>query len=382
MKQFFILFLLYIKRFIYKISFLILLFIIPLVAFILNYFSLSDNDGIDIGLLWNINDTISNKACIELIEQKGYIKFIKFENEEKLINDVKGQKIECGYSFDNNFTIKLNEKKFNNSIKCYDSPSAFISKITDEIVFSYIIKNYGENITSNFEEINDIFDKNKSILENKENVYSKYNKYFNNGSTFSFEYKRIDSTIDLNTEEKENILFVFRGIMSVFILISGLLGCIMWLDDKNNSVFTAFDFKMKFIISIVSILSPVLLSSISALLSIYFSKISIGFMKELYFMLLYAVSITGFSIIIKNIFKSSNSVCAFFPILVIGCLVFCPIFINISLYFPVFMKISRLFLPYYYLNSITGGINLLNFAVISFSIFILSLIVEIYKDLK
>jgi ABC-2 type transport system permease protein len=72
--------------------------------------------------------------------------------------------------------------------------------------------------------------------------------------------------------------------------------------------------------------------------------------KEAGGMVLYVLAILIFDLILLGITRTSKTMSACIPILLLCCIVFCPIFIDVGMYFAPARHIQKIFLPYHYMN--------------------------------
>jgi len=78
---------------------------------------------------------------------------------------------------------------------------------------------------------------------------------------------------------------------------------------------------------------------------------------EIIAMGLYVLLVCGFSYLLKLIVKSGTDICVMLPVITIGSLIFCPVFIDASKFIPFISCINKLFPPFYYLNGISRGMS-------------------------
>ena len=123
-----------------------------------------------------------------------------------------------------------------------------------------------------------------------------------------------------------------------------------FLGDREKGIFETISIKYRILCQIVYVLIPTLLFAVSALLTICFSGIWTGVARELIGILILVLLTLVFSQLLIVITKKSSVCIACIPGLLIGCLIFCPVFIQVSNYVPVAEFIEKLFVPYYYLK--------------------------------
>ena len=141
------------------------------------------------------------------------------------------------------------------------------------------------------------------------------------------------------------------------ILISGLFGAVKWFEDEKRGLYSSFNSEAKVMIGFISILAPTVLMALSGIVTIYLSNTYTYMSREFIAMGLYVLLVCGFSYLLKLIVKSGTDICVILPVVTIGSLIFCPVFIDISNFILFISWINKLFPTFYYLNGISRGIS-------------------------
>ncbi len=346
---------LFIKRLIKNPAFICILIIMPLLVTMFNKVDTKEAKNILVGVYYG-EDELSKIICENLKNKDGYIKFLVYDDKDEMTEDVEIKKLECAYIFPIDFKEKLDNYKIKKSITCIESPSTILSSLSDEIVFSAIIGEYGKNIAVDFARENNIV---RDDRENSdENINKNYEKFNTPGTIFSIDYKYIE-TEEVNSGQinDKTITYAIHGIVSVLILISGMFGAVKWFSDENRGLYSSFNSIIKVMMGFISILAPTLLMALSGIITIYLSNTYTYMSREIIAMGLYVLLVTGFSYLLKLIVKSGTDICVILPVITIGSLIFCPVFIDISKFMPFVNKVNKLFPTFYYLDGISRGIS-------------------------
>ena len=344
---------LFIKRLIKNPAFICMLIIMPVLVIMFNKVDTKEEKRIFVGV-YHEADYLSKTICENLKVKDGYIKFLVYDNKDKMIEDVETKKLECAYVFPIDFKDRLDNYIIKKSITCIESPSTILSSLSDEVVFAGIIGEYGKNIAVDFAKENNIFvgDGTKS----SDNIVRNYEKFNTPENTFSIDYEYIEADgINLIEIKDKTTTYAIHGIISVLILISGLFGAVKWFDDEKKGLYSSFNSKGKVIIGFISILAPTLLMALSGIVTIYLSNTYTYMSREFISMGLYILLVCGYSYLLKLIVKSGTDICVILPVVTIGSLIFCPVFIDISKFIPFVSRINKLFPSFYYLNGINNG---------------------------
>ncbi|BCZ44893.1 hypothetical protein psyc5s11_09600 [Clostridium gelidum] len=344
---------LFIKRLIKNPAFICMLIILPLLITMFSKVDTKEEKRIIVGI-YHEEEQLSKLICENLQDKDGYIKFLIYDNKAEMIEDVETKKLECAYIFPLDFQNRLDNYKIKKCITCIESPSTILSSLSDEVVFAGIIGEYGKNIAVDFAKENNIVVGDGA--SNSENIARNYELFNTPEKTFSIDYKYIETDEGNSAGIKDGTnTYAIRGIVSVLILISGLFGAIKWFEDEKIGLYSSFNSEAKVIIGFISILAPTMLMAISGIITIYLSNTYTYMSIEIIAMGLYVLLVCGFSYLLKLIVKSGTDICVMLPVITIGSLIFCPVFIDASKFIPFISWINKLFPPFYYLNGISRG---------------------------
>jgi len=346
---------LFIKRLIKNPAFICMIIIMPLLITMFNKVDTKEEKRILVGIYHEEGD-LSKLICENLKDKDGYIKFLVYDNKAEMIEAVETKKLECAYIFPIDFKERLDNYKIKRCITCIESPSTILSSLSDEVVFAGIIREYGRNIAVDFAKENNIVVGDGT--NNNEDITKNYERFNTPGKTFSIDYKYIE-TDGVNSEEikDKTTTYAIHGIVSVLILISGLFGAVKWFEDEKRGLYSSFNSEAKVMIGFISILAPTVLMALSGIATIYLSNTYTYMSREFIDMGLYVLLVCGFSYLLKLIVKSGTDICVILPVVTIGSLIFCPVFIDISNFILFISWINKLFPTFYYLNGMSRGIS-------------------------
>lgn len=340
-----------IKRQLKSKAFTLFLIAIPLCIFIITHIPKALDTSVPrIGIVLLDTDEISVKAAETLIQNSSVLGFYLCNSTEELYDNIKSGDTECGYVFPKDFTRKLDTRTYSETITVISNSSNFVSSISNEVVFSAIFREYGKNIAMNYVNTTSIFSSMKA--DALKMTAEKYDKYIDGAATFHINYNTLSNdgeTENLNDIKSTNYVFPIRGILAILIFIAGLFGCVQWLKDSENGIFAPMSYSFQHISRLLYTMIPTCLFMISSLLTIYLARLQTSFFIELRSMLYYFFLIVVVNTLLTYIIKKSRILVSIIPVLIIGSLIFCPIFINLENYLPLTNIMNKLFLPYYYL---------------------------------
>lgn len=326
----------------------ILLFCIPLISFFVTLLpEKANSSSVCAGIYFEAYDDFSCKLKDELINPDNSVKFVLYSDEEQLKNDVATSKIECGYVFDKDFTYKIKHAKYNELIKYYACENALLGNAINEVVFGTLIQLCGYSIISDYIEEDDF---EADYDEVKEYLFSRYDYYCDSSETFHIDIETIDG-LSLNNGGLATLAvsFPLRGMFSILIFLSSLIGSALWLKDRENGLFTHRDKKFMLVSKIVYPLIPALLFIICCEITLHITNNDYNLTTEFFLAFRYLLILFIYNRICLLLFKKSTTIISLIPVLVLLCLVICPIFVNLENIIPAISIISKLLPPGYFL---------------------------------
>ncbi len=341
-----------IKSYLKKPFFVLALFLLPLAGLILNA-ALSGKESEQIKVALLIDDDIDSNEDIEwlidsLTSSGKSFSFYIAKTEEQLCDDVLTGEAECGYIIPADLFDLLKENDADGAITVVTSSKSTLVSVIDETVYSTIFQRLSRTLMLNYltkySAVKDSYGK----LFEKSDVYTLHEKYMRSAATFCVNYEnKPESYI---ADKTSILLSPLKGLFAVLILCCGFVGALSYYRAAKHPVFALFRVRL------VQILIPMLFSGLVVLLSLYlFPELpdiehSIpGFFAEAGALLLFILLCLVFLLLLTTLIRSERLFYAVFPLYLLGCLIFSPIFIDIGQYIPLFRIVSHLFLPTWYL---------------------------------
>lgn len=410
MKQGCVWFLLSCKRYLRRVSFLLILLVLPAAAFFIRRLEREEGQEVKIavcaeGVSRKEEGTTSienpDRSLTPLEEEllealtgeeegrnRALFRFYACEDEEQVKAQVASRKAECGYVISRDLRRKLDEKDYKRCIRVYSAPSTVLAALSTETVFASLMKLYDreifvdyavESVTVREEETADgsgvpgggeLAGGSEKKLEKLAGEL--YDKWLNNGSTFRFEYRwqkqkhektdgetgREDSSYEGNgiepvdqTEEEPLMVFPVRGIVAVFLLLTGLYSAVMLGNDEKKGLFLPLSPGQRLVCRIGVLGAPVFLGALSAFGALKAGGCLQDPVREAWVMAVYVLAVCVFSWGVKAVCRRPQAVCCLIPFFLVGSLVFTPVFVDMRQFFPAWGWIEKLFLPSYYLRA-------------------------------
>lgn len=337
------------KRQLKRPSFLFILLIFPIFTFLFTLTNLEKSSSIRVALYCQEPSEFTTLLMDKLVARNGLIHFYICESKEMLMSDVSKKSAECGYIFYADLLEKLNNGKRKNQIDLIVSPSSTMSKVTNEVVYSELFEEYSLQLLKDYTKTDALLaDYDSSSVQL--NIETLYRLHMEDGSTFSFEYENSADTYE--TTSAPFLLEPVKGLIAVLILLSGFSGALNYYNDKESHIFDNALFFQGSSLRILSIAAPVILSTMIGFLCIIFFGSKSSFSQSFLTLLLYALAVIGFSSILTFMVKNKLIFASLIPIILIGSLIFTPVFIDFSTFVPLLKPLRYFFLPFYYLDTL------------------------------
>lgn len=352
------------KRYLRKLSFLLILFALPAGTYLIRGLEEKEGQEVRIAVCTEGEDRKEKRQIPLEIQLKNTLvdeennhsralfRFYECENEEQVKAEVASRRAECGYVISKDLRDKLNEHNYRRCIRVYSAPSTVLAELSTETVFAALMKIYDREVFLDYVvEANKLQQKTPSQLT--ELAGNLYDKWMGNGSTFRFEYHYTDTNRKILEENAETFtVFPVRGLVAVYLFMVGLYSAVMLEYDEKKGLFVPLCRKKRWLCRLAVLGAPVFLAALSSLGALKTGGCFLEFGKEAVAMGIYCLGIGVFSFTVKVICRKPQIICCMIPLFLVGSLVFTPVFVDIRQFFPEWGWIEKLFLPSYYLRGI------------------------------
>jgi len=340
------------KRQLKKISFYIVLLIMLLSCIVIRYVGNNMTASIDIGIVREDNNEFSKNIFTDLLSHKGIVTFTEYSNEKELISAVIKNKVKGGYYFSKEFSKNVLAGKTSNCVKIIESPDDTISIITNEIIFSSVLKELSFEYLVEDTLKTELFDYYEDD-EIRDKLRAYYNINLENGSTFKVNYDggKFDEKKEYSKSDKEIYDYIspmIIGIVGIMIFLAALAGGINYYEDSMKGSFALMKKLEINAITLVEIFIPAIISSVFGAFLLYVTGMDKSLSHALIKLFLYAIIVTVYSFILTKIIKNKSAYIGIIPIFILISTIFCPVFMDVSIVFKG-AEIIRKVLPLSYL---------------------------------
>ncbi len=328
---------------------LLILLAIPVTAVLLSRFSDEEEAAVMRAAYYIEGDGQELSVIRELLDkEEGMFCFTETRDEEELLKMVAAEKAECGFVIPASFFEDMRKGKTKGIIDVISSPATTLSGTAAESLYARLYpevakRRMGDYLTAE----SDIADCAPGIFD-EEDVYEIYERIFAGGSTFSFDYS--GGKEHAAPSKKGMALAPLKGLLAVFILLSGMTGLMSFVRYSANPV---YDRKG---VRVVLCLAPMLPALIMSMLAYIFiadipgvDRSGAGLLAEFGKLVIYVFLCLILLFVLGSFSWSRKLLPALIPVYILCSLVFSPVFIDAGSISPLLYKISFLFAPTWYL---------------------------------
>lgn len=276
-----------------------------------------------------------------LCQYEGLYTFYLCSSEEEVYDAVASNQAECGYLFPKDLYEELLNGNIDELVTTVASPSTTMLPVINETVYSLLFQDLALDALNQYLAEDSAVSDGYGILFNDKIVEESYNRYLLGDSVFHFEYN--GSPDDYHLTVSSALLSPIRGLLSILMLLSAFSGAVNYYKLSENPVFN----RMK--VRITSITVPVLYTMPVMFLCIFFGNLNTGMPREILMLILYGTACILGTLLLTLCIKKRVIFISILPILTLACLIFTPVFIDISILVPALKPLSYVLLPYYYL---------------------------------
>ncbi|MDE7284100.1 MAG: hypothetical protein K2N85_11060 [Lachnospiraceae bacterium] len=319
-----------------------------------------------------------NQSLISLLhEQEGILSFQVYENKEMLMQAVERGEIDCGFILPQDLQDRISEETWQDSIILYADSASVVTQIAKERIAAAVFTRYSEESYVNYiKDIPDFSVPQRSESEREEIIaFAKnaYETHLSDGSTFGLVYNGdsyiskyksdssysdnypigndVNDSVSINDEQQNmKTIFNIRGILAVCIFLSGMCGLLIDWKDRQEKRFLRI--VPDYITTMANIWIPAIYTSlVSFAVLICTNQITElgGLAGEAFRLLIYQFLIVVYCSILRLALRKQETIAAAIPILTLGCIICCPVWIRLAVYIPVFRILEKLFPATYYL---------------------------------
>lgn len=356
------------KRLLKKISFIIILCLIPLLTLAMTYLAKDESGILTITLCSeDLNDPLANEIIDDLIKDEGVLHFKKANTKEDAYEAVISGTSDASWIFHENLQNKINSFAQNQAtsfITVVERETDVSLQLSHEklcgVVYPYISKSIFKDFMLNEAfEVNEITEK---------DIVKGYNEAIGGGNLVVLE--RLES--DKEQPTANYLTAPLRGILCLVVLLCGLAAVMYHQSDKENKIYDWLSPKKQIYPGIATTSSAVFDALIVSTIALAISGMFTSVIYEISSALMYLFAVTSFCTLLGSITRKSSVTGRIIPFVMIISLVISPIFFNLkSLH-----TLQSILPTYYYLYAVYQPIYILYGFLYSSALLLLSLMIN------
>lgn len=336
----------YSKRLLHKLSFVILLCLIPALVPVAQNAMTGESGALTIALCGERDDESAENIINSLMENDGIIRYIRFETQEEAQKAVRNYEVDGAWIFRDKFSEMVDDYVSGHSkrspVYVIERKSVTIPlRLSREILCGVLCEKLAYNIYEDF-----VY---SEIVSEEELPQEAVREYFYSmpKNKDIIKIKRMNSEVEFGDDENY-LTTPLRGILALTVMLCSFAAALYFVSDQSEGKYAWLRPNRRIIPAFALCFSATVLAGVAALAAMKFGGIFIGIGAELTSMLLFVIAASGFALITALAFKSTAKLGAVIPGLMILMMVLSPIFVSVKMLKPI-----RMLLPtHYYLNSV------------------------------
>ena len=363
------------KRLYKKVSFIIILLLIPVAVISLSVISKQDSGFVHIILTQhNENDALSTQIIDELLAEDSLVRFTKVKTEKDAIEMIKNSAADEAWIFHDNLNQKISdfakpESGYSPAVTVICREKNVLLALTNEKLTSAMYKHCAKTYYLNFIRQNvSEFD----MLSDDE-LYTYFDNHPVNEDIFVFR----TSGGKLEEAPQNNYLVSpIRGLLGIITVISGMAAALFYMQDKKRGTFSWIPEHKQLFVAFFCILIATFNVTLVSFISLLCAKIVNVSLTEIACIILYALCASAFCLLLLQVFSNIKIYSAIIPLVCVVMVAVCPVFFDLRSIFT----LQHLLPPTYYVNSTVSSIYLLYMLIYTVAVITLCYIIDKIKN--
>ena len=343
------------KRLYKKLTFLLILVLIPVL--VLGYGSAAQEESgiLTIALAQEGKDPLADAIMTDLKEGTNLIRFVFCDSPSDAKGMVSDGKADAAWIFAEDLEEKvykfvLKPSNANAFIRVIEQEETIPLKLAREklsgTVFGHISDDfYMAYIRNNVPELDKMSD---------EELMSYYDNFGRNIDLFNFSYLEMEGGAE-DAREANYLLAPVRGLLAIVIVLGGLAAAMYFIRDDQAGTFALVPQKNRGIVEFSCQMIAVGNVAVVALIAMLLAGLTGSILRELLALVLYVITVSLFCMVIRRLCGKITAVGVVLPLLVVVMLVVCPVFFDLNR----MLIIQQFFPPTYYINAMASNRALL-----------------------
>ena len=320
-------YLLLLKRLLKKKSYIAMLLVVPLMAFLLRSMSSADAGLLTIGVYAPGEDYSSIWLKNNLTENPGSLRFVMYDSEQQLVKDVERQQLQegwiCPEDLDGTIADMADKSNTKSKIQIVIRESGLTHMLAREVICSRVYPLIARQMALNYVSEN-VYDSNPTDPQAKR-ILDTYDNYGINGNLFEMGYLDEDGPVE---DDTNYLMMPFRGILALWLLLLAVAASMYYLEDEKNGLFIWWKTSFPLVRDLLYYFVIMFIPSIIVLVGLAYAGVFTSLFREVIGIILYDFTLIFLAIILREILSSIKGLGIIMPVLIMACAILSPVFID------------------------------------------------------
>lgn len=285
----------------------------------------------------NIQGHDAEKMVNILEDSDSIFEFRRYTDEAEMRQDILSGKIECGFSFSEDFQEKLGTLDVENCLSYIETSFSTKGKVARETVYTAFLQILGEQILK--ESLDDIYGSYDEELLKE--LLAKNQEYLDSDQVFQIKEQRVETVANGSTSSDQT--YPIQGLIGLFLFGIMFLEHGRKFEPEKRRVLAVLTPKEQCIFQVLGSFAVVSIAAFVGLIWIFCSSASRGTGIEILFMVLYLLYCWLWIWVIGRLFQSQTTFMVWTVTMIVIQMLICPVFIDLSVYIQALDYIKYLF---------------------------------------
>lgn len=359
------------KRLYKKVTFVLILLMIPLLVFGYSFLARQESGVLTIALAQEGKDDTATAIMQELKESTNLIRFLICEATDTAEQMVSDGKADAAWIFADELENRIyrfvsDPSKHNAFVRIVERESSVPLMLSREklsgAVFGCCSRAlYLSYIREHVREMDDVSD--ETLMEHYDSI---------SADTDLFEFSSMEGTVNPQEKQEDNYLLTpVRGLLAVVMVLSGMATAMYYIRDDLSGTFSWVPEQKKAFVELGYQMISACNVAVVIVLALIASGLSVSLGREVLAILLYGICTALFCMTLRRICKRLTVLSMLLPLLIVVMLVVCPVFFDIAK----LRQLQYIFPPSYYVHGVYSDRFLLQmciYCLVLFALYILA----------
>lgn len=323
-------YLLLLKRLFKKKSYILMLAIVPLMVLALKGMGSGDAGLMTIGVYIPGEDYASSALKKSIETEPGSFRYIFYDDGEKLIADVKSQKLSEGWICPDNLDEAVENivasGQTNEKIEIIIREQGLSHLLGREVLNSRVYKSLARQMASTY--ISGKLYKGNPTEEQQEKILDTFDSYEINGNLFELGY--LDDSQPQNNNDTNYIMMPLRGMLALWLLTLSIAASMYYIEDEKNGLFIWWKAPISVARDFFYYGVIMLIPTIMVLVGLKMGGVNTSLSREILTIIIYDFTLICLASILREIIGSIKGLGIITPILIMATALLSPVFIDIK----------------------------------------------------